>query len=65
VSASGPFEKFQPSPQAAALISRVALLSAAAGAAQCDAAGSKRDLGVARRCSPAFGASSISVEEIE
>jgi len=66
VSASGPFEKFQPSPQAAALITQVALLSAAAGTASCGAAGAKRDLGVAQqRCSAAFGASSVSVEEIE
>jgi len=63
VSDSGPFEKFNASPQAMALVGRLATLSAGVGAADCRATGANRDLGVAQRCSNAFGASLLSVEE--
>ena len=65
VSASGPFEKIRPTTQAAAHISRIATLSAAADKAACRSAADKRDLGVARECSNVFGASLVSVEEID
>ncbi len=65
VSASGPFEKIRQTTQAAAHISQIATLSAAAGKAACRSAADKRDLGVARECSNAFGASLVSVEEID
>ncbi len=65
VSASGPFEKIRPTAQAAAHISQIATLSAAAGKAACRSAADKRDLGVARECSNVFGASLVSVEEID
>ena len=63
VSQAGPFEKIQPTAQAAARIGQAALLSVAAGKDQCRSAAAKRDLGVARRCSNAFGAGLVSVEE--
>jgi len=65
VSASGPFEKILPTTQAVAHISQIATLSAAAGKAACQKAGSTRDLGVARECSNVFGASLVSVEETD
>ena len=63
VSQAGPFDKIHATPQAAASISRIATLSAAAGKAECQ--GAKRDLGVARRCSSVFGASLVSVDEVD
>ena len=65
VSAAGPFEKIRPTVQAAAHISQLATLSAAAGQASCRNDGDKRDLGVARECSNVFGASLLSVEETD
>jgi hypothetical protein len=65
VSAAGPFEKIRPTVQAAAHISQLATLSAAAGKAACQDADEKRDLGVARQCSNVFGASLVSVEETD
>ena len=65
VSRSGPFEKIRPTVQAAAHISQLATLSAAAGQASCRNDGGKRDLGVARECSNVFGASLLSVEETD
>ncbi|HEV7614454.1 MAG TPA: caspase family protein [Steroidobacteraceae bacterium] len=65
VSASGPFEKIRPTTQAAAHIGQIATLSAAAGKAACRSAADKRDLGVARECSNVFGASLVSVEEVD
>ena len=65
VSAAGPFEKINPTAQAAAHISQIATLSAAAGKSACRNAGDKRDLGVARECSNAFGAGMVSVEETD
>lgn len=62
VSSAGPFEKIQSTLQAASRISQIALLPAAAGKAQCRL-GEGRDLGVARQCSAAFGASLLTVEE--
>jgi hypothetical protein len=64
VSQAGPFEKFQPTAQAAARVGQVAVLSAAAGKGACRSA-VDRDLGVARQCSSVFGASLLSVEETE
>jgi hypothetical protein len=63
VSDAGPFEKFNASSQAMALVGRLATLSATISAADCRAPGANRDLGVAQRCSNAFGASLVSVEE--
>jgi hypothetical protein len=65
VSAAGPFEKIRPTLQAAAHISQIATLSAAAGEAACRSAGDKRDSGAARQCSNVFGASLVSVEETD
>ncbi len=65
VSAAGPFEKIRPTVQAAALISQIASLSAAAGKPSCLVTGDGRDLGVARQCSNVFGAGLVSVEETE
>ena len=65
VSAAGPFEKIRPTMQAAAHISQIATLSAAAGKPACLAAGDGRDLGVARQCSNVFGAGLVSVEETD
>jgi hypothetical protein len=64
VSQAGPFEKIQRTPQAVARIGQIATLSAVARKPACQDSGS-RDLGVARQCSNVFGASMISVEEIE
>jgi Caspase domain/Domain of unknown function (DUF4384) len=63
VSASGPFDKIQPTVPAIARIGQLATVSAAVKQAECSAADTKRDLGVARRCSSVFGASLVSVEE--
>ena len=63
VSQSGPFDKIHPTPQAAAHISQIATLSASAGKSECRSA--QRDLGVARRCSGVFGASLVSVDEVD
>ena len=65
VSQAGPFEKIQPSTRSAALITRIATLSAAAPDSPCGKVSSKRDLGVAQQCSSAFGANQMSVEETE
>jgi hypothetical protein len=63
VSESGPFEKFQPNTSAAAQISQIATLSAAAIKGECGRIDIKRDLGVARRCSNLLGARLVSVDE--
>lgn len=65
VSKAGPFDKVQPTAPAAARIGQIATLSAAAGKAQCQSDGAKRDLGVARQCSNVFGASLVSIEETD
>ena len=65
VSQAGPFEKFQPKVGAVARIGQIAMLSAAAGKDACRSTDAKRDLGVARQCSNAFGASLVSVEETD
>ncbi|HWJ34362.1 MAG TPA: caspase family protein [Steroidobacteraceae bacterium] len=65
VSQAGPFEKIQSTAAAAQHISRIATLSAAAGKDACQHAGAARDLGVAKLCSNTFGASLVSVEEID
>jgi Caspase domain/Domain of unknown function (DUF4384) len=64
VSQAGPFEKIQRTPQAIARIGQIATLSAATRKPACQNTAS-RDLGVARQCSNVFGASLVSVEEIE
>jgi hypothetical protein len=64
VSQAGPFQKLGRTPQAVARIGQIATLSASASKPACQS-GASRDLGVARRCSNAFGASLIGVEEIE
>jgi hypothetical protein len=64
VSQSGPFEKIQRTPQAVARIGQIATLSAATSKPACQNI-SSRDLGVARQCSNVFGASLVSVEEID
>jgi hypothetical protein len=64
VSQSGPFEKIQRTPQAVARIGQIATLSAATRKPACQS-GASRDLGVARQCSNVFGASLVSVEEID
>jgi metacaspase-1 len=65
VSQEGPFEKFQPTTGSVAIITQLATLSAAAKSHECSNPGGARDLGVARRCSSVFGASQLSVEEVE
>jgi hypothetical protein len=65
VSQAGPFEKIQNSAAAVQHISQIATLSAAASKDACKSIGARRDLGVARQCSNAFGASMLSVEEID
>jgi hypothetical protein len=64
VSQAGPFEKIQRTPQAVARIGQIATLSAATSKPACQN-GASRDLGVARKCSNVFGASLVSVEEID
>ena len=64
VSQAGPFEKIQRTPQAVARIGQIATLSAATSKPACQN-GASRDLGVARKCSSVFGASLVSVEEID
>jgi Caspase domain/Domain of unknown function (DUF4384) len=64
VSQAGPFEKLQRTPQAVARIGQIATLSAATRKPACQNIAS-RDLGVARQCSNVFGASLVSVEEID
>ena len=64
VSQAGPFEKIQHTPQAVARIGQIATLSAATRKPVCQN-GATRDLGVARQCSNLFGASLVSVEEID
>src|SRR3984893_10669478 len=64
VSQSGPFERIQRTPQAVARLGQIATLYAAARKPACQN-GASRDLGVARQCSNVFGASLVSVEEID
>jgi len=64
VSQAGPFERIQRTPQAVARIGQIATLSAATSKPACQNIAS-RDLGVARKCSNVFGASLVSVEEID
>ena len=64
VSQAGPFEKIQRTPRAVARIAQIATLSAATSKSACQNTAS-RDLGVARVCSNVFGASMVSVEEID
>jgi hypothetical protein len=64
VSQAGPFEKIQRTPQAVGRIGQIATLSAATRKPACQSSAS-RDLGVARQCSNVFGASLVSVEEID
>lgn len=63
VSQSGPFEKIAPSPAALSRITQAAMLSSSLNKPECSA--NKRDLGVAKRCSNAFGASVLSLEETD
>jgi Caspase domain/Domain of unknown function (DUF4384) len=65
VSQSGPFEKIRPTAQAIARIGQAAVLSAAVALKECQSSAAKRDLGVARRCSNVFGATLVSLREIE
>ena len=65
VSQAGPFQKIQASAAAAQRIGQIATLSAAASKDACRGSGGTRDLGVAKQCSNAFGASLVSVEEID
>jgi hypothetical protein len=65
VSQSGPFEKIQPTAAAVASISQAATLSSALKQTECSSTATKRDLGVAKRCSNVFGASVLSVEETD
>jgi hypothetical protein len=65
VSQAGPFEKIQATAAAAQHVGQIATLSAAAGKDACRGAGGTRDLGVAKQCSNAFGASLVSIEEID
>jgi hypothetical protein len=65
VSKSGPFEKFQPTAQAIARVGQIATLSAAVAKKECQSDDASRDLGVARRCSNVFGASLVTVQEID
>jgi hypothetical protein len=65
VSQAGPFEKIQPTAAAVASISQAATLSSALKQTECTSTATKRDLGVAKRCSNVFGASVLSVEETD
>jgi hypothetical protein len=65
VSQAGPFERIHGNIQAVARVSQIATLSAAASKPACQNVDGKRDLGVARQCSNVFGASLVSVEEID
>jgi hypothetical protein len=65
VSQSGPFEKIQPTAGAVASIGQAATLSSALKQTECSSTATKRDLGVAKRCSNVFGASVFSVEETD
>jgi Caspase domain/Domain of unknown function (DUF4384) len=65
VSQSGPFEKIQPTAAAVASISQAATLSSALKQTECASTATKRDLGVAKRCSNVYGASVLSVEETD
>ena len=63
VSQAGPFEKIRTTATSAEQISRLAMLSAAAGSDTCQGGAATRDLAVVKRCSNVFGASLLSVEE--
>jgi hypothetical protein len=65
VSQAGPFEKIQPTAAAVASIGQAATLSSALKQTECSSAATKRDLGVAKRCSNVYGASVFSVEETD
>jgi len=65
VSQAGPFEKIEPTASSAPIITQLATLSAAAKGNECSNASGARDLGVAKRCSNVFGASQVSVQEVE
>ena len=65
VSQSGPFQQFQATLPAAQRINQFAGLSAASGTDACKNLRVDRDLGVARQCSNAYGASMVSIEEID
>jgi hypothetical protein len=65
VSQSGPFQKIQPTLEAAQHISQIAGLSAASRQDACKSVRAARDLGVARQCSNVYGASMMSVEETD
>jgi Caspase domain/Domain of unknown function (DUF4384) len=65
VSQAGPFEKIQPTSAAVASISQAATLSSALKQTECTSSATKRDLGVAKRCSNVFGASVLSIEETD
>jgi len=65
VSQEGPFEKIQPTERSVGIITQLATLAAAAKSHECTDTRGARDLGVARRCSSVFGASQVSVEEVE
>ena len=65
VSPAGPFERIQPTVAAVQHIGQIAVLSAAAGQPACQTTAVSRDLGIAKQCSNAFGASLVSVEEID
>jgi hypothetical protein len=59
VSRDGLFQKLLPTPATAARLSQLATLSGSLRSPEC----AKRDLGVAQRCSNAFGAALVSIEE--
>jgi hypothetical protein len=65
VSQAGPFEKIQPTAAAVASVSQAATLSSSLKQTECTSPATKRDLGVAKRCSNVFAASVLSVEEID
>jgi hypothetical protein len=64
VSQTGAFNKIHPTTAAVARIAQLATLSAAASKSACTGADGTRDLGVASKCSSAFGAGMVSVDEI-
>jgi hypothetical protein len=63
VSQAGPFEKISTTLTSAQQVSRIAMLSAAAGSEACKGSSATRDLGVVKQCSNVFGATLLSVEE--
>ncbi|HEX3846243.1 MAG TPA: DUF4384 domain-containing protein, partial [Steroidobacteraceae bacterium] len=65
VSAAGPFTTILPTTQAAARIGQLAAVSAAATKAECRSTGGERDADAAKKCSNAYGATLVSVEEVD